>query len=1045
MKKLLFSALSVFLFSGNLFAQFSADLAGFPLVTTGWTIGGTATVVDSTVQLTPPSTGQSGYVYYSTPSNLTGCGQFTVDFDYRVVPSPASTIADGIAFWYISNPPSGFSVGGGIGLPSFPNGLVMIMDTYDNISPDFVPLGVLLGYDGTVAGYTEGSPAGLLAPVVHSLSFITDGTWRHCKITYNVGTINVFFNYSTTPTLTGFYPLTITGYFGFSSSTGAAYSTQSVKNIHITAVTSLDPPTVVSPVTYCQDDVASPLTATGAVGSSFPWYTTDTGLVVSLPSAPTPNTSTPGTTWYFVRQTSGTCVSPPDSIEVIVNPKPVPPVISGQKVYCQDATFSPFTVSGTSVLWYTTVTGGTGSATAPSVPTPTPGVYTYYATQTVSGCESNRASITVTVNPTSATPVLTAGNLIYCQYEPFVPFAVTGTNVLWYTAATGGTGIPTAPTVNTNIPATHDYYVTQTDELGCESQRLHLHIIVYAKPAVPGVTPVEYCQYQPPIPLFATGTSLLWYGPGVTAASGTPPTPSTAITGLDSFYVTQTVNGCVSDSSLITVKIDSTPVAPTASSNTPVCQGDTLFMFSFTPTAGVTYNWAGPGYSSASQNPLVMNALPSATGFYTVTAALGACTSSAVISVSVTPTPPLLISSNSPVCTGIPDTIFLYATSGAGAEYSWIGPHNFASGAQNPYITPVLSDYGGVYTASVLLNGCTTTVTINVEVRETPPTPWVKWLTYCQDYDAPPLQAIGSNLLWYMTDDVTGGGTSTPPKPSTATTGWKFYYVNQTVAGCPGPVDSIKVQVNPRPTVKANIAAEVCPRDSVLLSAADEDPIVYYHWLPSMYLRDTATATVTAWPETDITYSVVTTNQYGCTDTATVPVTVRAAAVITLPDSVTIYPDETYQLDPQSNCSSFRWTPAGGLSNANISNPVAAPESSTRYYVTAVTEWGCKTKDTIDVMVNTEAVLAVPNAFAPGSGPNNVFKVIKRGMATLRTFRIYDRWGVVVFETKNIDQGWDGTYKGVPQPMGVYVYEIQAETAASGKLFSKNGNLTLLR
>src|SRR5271156_1428823 len=111
MKKILILALLFMAIGGRVFAQFSATLAGYPLVTTGWNIGGDATVVDSTIQLTPPTTTQSGYVYYNTPVNLTSCGIFTVDFDFKIVASPSSTVADGIAFWYISNPPVGFATG----------------------------------------------------------------------------------------------------------------------------------------------------------------------------------------------------------------------------------------------------------------------------------------------------------------------------------------------------------------------------------------------------------------------------------------------------------------------------------------------------------------------------------------------------------------------------------------------------------------------------------------------------------------------------------------------------------------------------------------------------------------------------------------------------------------------------------------------------------------------------------------------------------------------------------------------------------------------
>jgi gliding motility-associated-like protein len=171
---------------------------------------------------------------------------------------------------------------------------------------------------------------------------------------------------------------------------------------------------------------------------------------------------------------------------------------------------------------------------------------------------------------------------------------------------------------------------------------------------------------------------------------------------------------------------------------------------------------------------------------------------------------------------------------------------------------------------------------------------------------------------------------------------------------------------------------------------------------------------------------------------------VKPGAVIFLDDSVTLYPGEDYQITPQTNCSIFSWTPVGGLNNKYYANPVASPEVSTKYVVTGVTEWGCKTKDSINVYVRTESLLTLPNAFAPGSGANATFKIIRRGEATLRHFRIYDRWGVVVFETNNIEEGWDGTYKGIPQPLGVYVYDVSAVTKA-GKVFTKSGNLTLLR
>src|SRR5690606_19892671 len=148
--------------------------------------------------------------------------------------------------------------------------------------------------------------------------------------------------------------------------------------------------------------------------------------------------------------------------------------------------------------------------------------------------------------------------------------------------------------------------------------------------------------------------------------------------------------------------------------------------------------------------------------------------------------------------------------------------------------------------------------------------------------------------------------------------------------------------------------------------------------------------------------------------------------------------------DPQGNALYFQWFPPLGLSATDIANPIAMPEVNTRYFVQAATEWGCVAYDSIDVNVNPESVLDMPNAFTPGSHPNNEIKIVKRGIATLKYFRIFNRWGTKVFETSNIDEGWDGSYNGSAQPMGVYVYMVEAVTS-TGRRFVKQGNITLIR
>ncbi len=150
---------------------------------------------------------------------------------------------------------------------------------------------------------------------------------------------------------------------------------------------------VVSPVTYCQYETAVPLSA---AGSGLLWYTTATGGT-GTPVAPTPSTTVPGTTVYYVTSTSGPCESTRVPLNVTITPLPLPPAISGINTYCHGQPFVPFVVTGSGILWYNSATGGTGSFGAPTINTYLPGTYTFYASQTVSGCEGPRQPVSVTV------------------------------------------------------------------------------------------------------------------------------------------------------------------------------------------------------------------------------------------------------------------------------------------------------------------------------------------------------------------------------------------------------------------------------------------------------------------------------------------------------------------------------------------------------------------------------------------------------------------------------------------------------------------------
>jgi len=314
---------------------------------------------------------------------------------------------------------------------------------------------------------------------------------------------------------------------------------------------------------------------------------------------------------YTVYATLNGCNSASASQRVVIKSTPQPPAITPKFIkYCQYDIAAPITATGTNIHWYTASTGGVSLPSA----TPTPsdsvaGLFVYYATQTVGGCESQPNTDTVFVK-TKPLPPAASATYTFCQGDNATPLNAIGVNLLWYTTAIGGTGSPVTPVPSTAAAGTFDYYVTQTVN-GCESDRKHIAVTVKPKPNPPTVTtPVIYCQGDIATPLSAGGVNLLWYTGPTGIGSPIAPTPVTSYPDSAYYYVTQTVNGCQSNKAEIDVYTYYKPNAVIVGSAPYVCQYDTLsFTYYGNGTMDAAYNWTMPKGASIiggyGQGPIV--------------------------------------------------------------------------------------------------------------------------------------------------------------------------------------------------------------------------------------------------------------------------------------------------------------------------------------------------------------------------------------------------------------------------------------------------------
>ncbi|WP_051313482.1 glycosyl hydrolase family 8 [Sporocytophaga myxococcoides] len=563
-----------------------------------------------------------------------------------------------------------------------------------------------------------------------------------------------------------------------------AVTTSASRTITVTALPAA--PGVTASLSYCLGGTASALSATG---TSLKWYTEATGGTAST-TAPTPSTSTAGSKMYYVSQTTSGCESSRATITVNVS-QPAAPTVTSPVNYCQGATASALTATGTSLKWYTDATGGNAATTAPTPSTSTTGSKIYYVSQTTSGCESSRASITVTVSQAPLAPAVTS-SVSYCQGASASALTATGTSLKWYTESTGGTSSTTAPVPSTTTAGTQNYYVSQASG-GCESPRSTITVTVIQSSAPVVTSSVSYCLGATASALTATGTSLRWYTlPTGGTSSTTAPTPSTSTAGTQSYYVSQTSGNCESPRALITVTVNQTAV-PAVTSQVNYCQGASAAQLTATGTSLKWYLAATNGTSSTTAPTPTTTS--TGTQNYWVTQTLNSCESSRAqitVSVGAATTAPTVTSPVS-YCQGAAST----ALSASGTNLKW---YTSSAGGTATTVAPVPSTQvsgNTSYFVSQTGNGCESARTeIKVTIKAAPAAPSVQSpVIYGLSEVATPLSASGTSLKWYTTQTA-GTSSSVAPTPSTSVEGTITYYVSQTNAeGCESPRSAIVVNV----------------------------------------------------------------------------------------------------------------------------------------------------------------------------------------------------------------------------------------------------------
>ena len=201
------------------------------------------------------------------------------------------------------------------------------------------------------------------------------------------------------------------------------------------------------------------------------------------------------------------------------------------------------------------------------------------------------------------------------------------------------------------------------------------------------------------------------------------------------------------------------------------------------------------------------------------------------------------------------------------------------------------------------------------------------------------------------------------------------------------------------------------------------------------------------------TVTTIATNSSGCRDTATRNILVNPLPQVTLPSTMTMqagFP-VTIPAEYSNNVIDYTWTPDATLNCNDCPQPIASPKFNTNYTVAFVDSNGCRNTGQVQIIVICkDANVFIPNTFSPnGDGTNDVFYVRGRGLDRVKSLRIFNRWGEVVFEQQqfpvnNPAFGWNGKYKGRNALPDVYVYQVEV-FCDNSQLIRFEGNVALIQ
>lgn len=517
------------------------------------------------------------------------------------------------------------------------------------------------------------------------------------------------------------------------------------------------------------------------------------------------------------------------------------------------------------------------------------------------------------------------------------------------------------------------------------------------------------------------------------------------------------------------------PVADFSATNTILCTGDCIDFTDLSTSSAVggitSWSWNfGNGQTSTLQNPT--NICYATAGNYTITLTVSDAngnntqTLSNYIEVSVctTPNASFNVTPSTTICEG--DCIGFVNTSTAvppGAVVGWnfpgATPTNSTQNSPNNICYPT----AGIYWATLVIADGTTFAVIDstgVAITVTTCTPPIADFTYspagpfcegdCITFTSNSTYTSPATFLWDFGNGQTNL-TETPGAPICFNDAGS-YNVSLTVSDANGSntqTQTIEILDCTPPNAGFTMSDNVICEGQCIFFNNTSTNGTFYQWTfeggtpPASYLP--FPGNVCFEEEGDYTITLVAGNAYG-SDTITSQVSVNPSPNVTTSEDQLIYSSQEVQISASSSDPnvSYIWSPTEWLYCPDCAVTTVAPEDTILYTVTVTNSFGCSDSSNVLIEVIYIEEIGVPTAFSPnGDGHNDVLYVQGAGIKNM-VFRVFNRYGQMVFESTDQEYGWDGTFQGKDLNPGVFVYYVQYDNSTSEDNILE-GNVTLIR